>query len=334
MPEHRALPTVTVLGTGGTIAGAPVAGLRVGYVPGTIDIESLLDGVPGLASLANLRAEQVANIGSQDMRHDVWQGLATRVSALQQDTDIDGIVVTHGTDTLEETAWFLELAVPLRKPLVLTGAMRPATALGSEGPANLYAAVAVARDEAAQGRGALVLMNEHIHHARDVQKIAASGIAAFASPTRGPAGIVQAGGPLFYGTARPRAHYPWQSAPLPPVEQWPRVGVVYAHADMQPDLIDFMASRYQGIVLAGVGDGNASQAAFQAIGRATGQGVAVVRASRTASGHVQRNTEVDDDALGTVAAGDLSPQKARILLTLALMSTRDAGALQRCFDAA
>jgi L-asparaginase len=216
--------------------------------------------------------------------------------------------------------------------------MRPATALGADGPANLYAAVALAGHEQARDRGVLVLMNEDIHEARGVQKIAASGLAAFASPNRGRAGVVQGGRPSFYrpapASAQVRGHAPWRDAPLPEPAQWPRVGILYAHADMQADLVGFMADRYQGLVLAGVGDGNATAAAMQALADAAARGVAVVRASRTGQGHVGRNIEVDDDALGFIAAGELSPQKARVLLTLALMATRDAAALQRCFETA
>jgi L-asparaginase len=336
MPDGKRLPAIAILATGGTIAGAQSPEQGVGYVAGTFDIAQLLDAVPQLHTIATLHPEQIANVGSQDMRHEVWHALATRVLAMHNDASIDGIVVTHGTDTLEETAYFLDLVIPSGKPLVLTGAMRPATALGAEGPANLYAAVALTAHEQASDRGALVLMNEDIHEARGVQKMAASGLAAFASPNRGPAGIMQAGKPVFYRTAQPfmPGMAPWRGAPLLDPTQWPRVGIVYAHADMQADVIEFMANHYQGLVLAGVGDGNATDAAMRALADAATRGVAVVRASRTGSGHVGRNIEVDDDGLGFIAAGELSPQKARVLLTLALMSTRDLASLRARFEAA
>ncbi|OZI63176.1 asparaginase [Bordetella genomosp. 11] len=336
MPETGRRPAIAVLATGGTIAGAQSPERGVGYVSGVFDIGQLLAAVPALSGIAELHPEQIANVGSQDMRHDVWHALATRIRALGRDAGIDGIVVTHGTDTLEETAYFLDLVVPAGKPLVLTGGMRPATALGADGPANLYAAVTLAGHPHAYGRGALVLMNEDIHEARGVQKIAATGLAAFASPGRGTAGVMQAGGPAFHRAIAPVApgYAPWRDAPLPDPAQWPRVGIVYAHADMQADVIEFMASRYQGLVLAGVGDGNATAAAMRALGEAAARGVAVVRASRTGRGRVGRNGEVDDDGLGFIAAGDLNPQKARVLLMLALMSRPDPATLRNWFEAA
>ncbi|ANN74405.1 asparaginase [Bordetella bronchialis] len=333
MPDASRLPTIAVLATGGTIAGAQSPAQAVGYIAGAFDIGRLLAAVPALGGIAVLRPEQIANVGSQDMRHDVWHALATRIRALAADASIDGIVVTHGTDTLEETAYFLDLVTAPGKPLVLTGAMRPATALGADGPANLYAAVALAAHEQARGRGALVLMNEHIHDARGVQKIAATGLAAFDSPDRGTAGVMQAGRPRFHRPAAAR-RVAWPDAPLPDAAQWPRVGIVYAHADMQADVVEYMAQRYQGLVLAGVGDGNAGADAMRVLADAASRGVAVVRASRTGRGHVAPNVEVDDEGLGFIAAGDLNPQKARVLLMLALMSNTDRAALRRCFEAA
>ncbi|AOB33254.1 L-asparaginase [Bordetella sp. H567] len=336
MPEPGRRPAIAILATGGTIAGAQSARPGLGYVAGTFDIGQLLAAVPGLSTIAELHPEQIANVGSQDMRHEVWHALAMRVRALAADAAIDGIVVTHGTDTLEETAYLLDLVIPAGKPLILTGAMRPATALSADGPANLYAAVALAAHPQARGRGALVLLNEEIHDARGVQKIAAAGLAAFASPDRGLAGLMHAGEPVFYRPAHGSAARvaPWRHAPLADPAQWPRVGIVYAHADMQADVITFMAERCQGLVLAGVGDGNATASAMQALADAAARGVAVVRASRTGRGRVGRNVEVDDDGLGFIAAGDLNPQKARVLLMLALMSKPDQATLRDWFDAA
>lgn len=339
MPEAERtasrLPRIAVLATGGTIAGTSTPGDGTSYAAGAFGIDQLLAAVPGLAAIATLQAEQIASVGSQDMRHDIWHALATRVAALCEDEQVDGIVITHGTDTIEETAYFLDLVIPPGKPLVLTGAMRPATALGADGPANLYAAVALAGHASARDRGALVLMNEHIHDALRVQKIAASGLAAFASPDRGIAGVMEGDMPLFYQP--PRSHGGvWGARPRMPLAepaQWPRVGVLHAHADMQADVAEFMAARYQGVVLAGVGNGNASAAAMRALADAAARGVAVVRASRTGRGYVGRGVEVDDDELGFIAAAALSPQKARVLLMLALMSTNDRATLQSWFDA-
>ncbi len=332
MPEGRR-PVVAVLATGGTIAGAQASATDAGYRAGSFSVHQLLEAVPQLSDVADICAEQVANVGSQNMTHGVWRALAGRVDAHCRDASVDGIVITHGTDTLEEAAYFLSLVIASDKPIVLVGAMRPATALGAEGPANLYNAVALAASGQARGRGPLVVMNEDIHYARDVQKIACAGISAFASPNRGRAGVMHGGAPVFY--SRNDTVHTTQSefAPAPPEEAaWPRVDIVYAHADMQPDTIDFLASRADGIVLAGVGDGNATDLAMQALRRAAASGVVVVRSSRCGSGLVGRDVEIDDAAWGFAAARDLNPQKARVLLMLALTRTRDVAAVQRYFE--
>lgn len=332
MPEHG-LPVIAVLATGGTIAGAQADATSAGYKAGSFSVNDLLAAVPQLAGIADIRAEQVANVGSQNMTHDVWRTLAQRVDTLSQDASVAGIVITHGTDTLEETAYFLSLVIRHDKPIVLVGAMRPATALGAEGPANLYNAVALARHPDARGRGPLVVMNEDVHYAREIQKIASAGICAFASPNRGRAGVMHGGAPCFY-SRNSTTHSAQSEFSLALLEKagWPRVDIVYAHANLQSDLIDFLASTADGIVLAGVGDGNATDLAIDGLRRAADDGVAVVRSSRTGSGFVAREVELDDAALGFVAARDLNPQKARILLMLALSVTRDPAAVQQIFD--
>ena len=332
MPERR-LPVIAVLATGGTIAGAQADTASHAYQAGALGVERLLDAVPGLAQLAEIQAEQVASVGSQNMTYAVWATLAHRIDSLCQDSSVDGIVVTHGTDTLEETAYFLSLVIRHDKPLVLVGAMRPATAPGADGPANLFHAVALAGCEAARGRGPLVVMNEDIHYAREVQKVACAGVNAFASPNRGRAGVMRGTRAQFfsrndtvYGTASEF------SIEMLNAVTWPRVDVVHAGVDMGSDLIDFLATKAQGLVLAGVGDGNATDIAMRALQRAAAQGVAVVRASRTGTGRVGRNVEVDDDAAGFIAAGELSPQKARILLMLGLLVSANPTGLQAFFD--
>jgi len=332
MPEH-ALPVVAVLATGGTIAGAQADATSAGYKAGSFSVNDLLAAVPQLAGIAEIRAEQVANVGSQNMTHDVWRALAERVDTLCQDASVAGIVITHGTDTLEETAYFLSLVIQHDKPVVLVGAMRPATALGAEGPANLYNAVALARHPDARGRGPLVVMNEDVHYAREIQKIASAGLCAFASPNRGRAGVMHGGAPCFY-SRNTTTHTTQSEFSLALLEKagWPRVDVVYAYANLQADLVDFLADVADGIVLAGVGDGNATDLGIDALSRAVTDGTAVVRASRTGSGFVARDVELDDASLGFIAAGDLNPQKARILLMLGLSATRDPAALQAIFD--
>jgi L-asparaginase len=326
-------PRVALLATGGTIAGAQAQANAAGYIPGAWSVEQLIDAVPGLNDVARIQAEQVANIGSENMSHAVWAVLAKRVAALADDQDIHGIVITHGTDTLEETAYFLSLVAHTDKPLVLVGAMRPATALGAEGPANLYNAVALAASDAARGRGPLVVMNEDIHYAREAQKISSSSVCAFASPNRGRAGVMHGGKPRFYSHNTTR-HTRDSEFTLSALEAaaWPRVDVVYAHAGMDGLLIDALAGHARGIVLAGVGDGHATDEAWSALTRAHAAGVAVVRASRTGSGLVTPEGEVHRVGTRFIAAGELNPQKARILLMLALSVSQDPAQWQRCFD--
>lgn len=330
---EQALPVIAVLATGGTIAGAQADATSAGYKAGSFSVNDLLAAVPQLSGIAEIRAEQVANVGSQNMTHAVWRALAERVNTLCQDASVAGIVITHGTDTLEETAYFLSLVIQHDKPVVLVGAMRPATALGAEGPANLYNAVALARHPDARGRGPLVVMNEDVHYAREIQKIASAGLCAFASPNRGRAGVMHGGAPCFY-SRNTTTHTTQSEFSLALLERagWPRVDIVYAHANLQADLIEFLADSVDGIVLAGVGDGNATDLAIDALSRAADSGVAVVRSSRTGSGFVARDVELDDGSLGFIAARDLNPQKARILLMLAMSVTRDAAAVQALFD--
>jgi L-asparaginase len=331
MPEG-ARPCVAVVATGGTIAGVQTADDAHTYRAGTLSVEHLLAAVPGLDQIADIRAEQLASVGSQNMSLAIWADLARRVDALCQDPAIDGIVITHGTDTLEETAYFLSLVIRHDKPVVLTGAMRPATALGAEGPANVMYAVALAASDAARGRGALVVMNEDIHYAREVQKIACTGIEAFGSPNRGRAGVMRGTQPVFY--SRNDTHHSTNSEFSIDLlaQAWPRVDILFGMVDLSDDLVDWLAARARGLVLAGVGDGNANAAVLAALHRATQRGVIVVRASRCGSGRVARNVEIDDDAAGFIAAGDLSPQKARVLLMLGLMKTSDPAPLQGYFE--
>ncbi|MGY6272580.1 asparaginase [Achromobacter denitrificans] len=332
MPD-RPLPVIAVLATGGTIAGAQADATAAGYKAGSFSVGDLLAAVPQLAGIADIRAEQIANVGSQNMTDDVWRALALRVDVLCQDASVAGIVITHGTDTLEETAYFLSLVIRHDKPVVLVGAMRPATALGAEGPANLYNAVALARHPEARGRGPLVVMNEDVHYAREIQKIASAGLCAFDSPNRGRAGIMHGAAPFFY-SRNTTTHTTESEFSLALLERagWPRVDIVYSHANLQGDVIDFLAGISDGIVLAGVGDGNATDLAIEGLVRAASSGVAVVRSSRAGSGFVARDVELDDAAMGFVAARDLNPQKARVLLMLGLSVTRDAATLQRIFD--
>ncbi len=329
----QAKPKIEVLATGGTIAGAQASSSEVGYRSGTFSVDDLIKAVPQLKDVADLTGEQVANIGSQTMNHDVWLKLAKRVNEVLQDGSVDGVVITHGTDTLEETAYFLSLVVKSDKPVVLVGSMRPATAISADGPANLYNAVALAASEEARGRGPLIVMDDEIHYAREAQKTNTTELDTFHSPNRGRAGVMNVGKIEFFSQNTTRHTTKSEfTVDGKTARDLPRVEIVYSYENLGPEVIDFLVKQgVKGIVLAGVGDGNSTDAAIAALSAAAKKGIAVVRSSRTGSGLVVRNVEVDDDKLGFIASMELSPQKARILLMLALMNTNDPVKLQQVF---
>ena len=327
------LPRILVLATGGTIAGQADTRATGAYKSGQITGEQLVQSVPGLDKLAKLSAEQISSIGSQDMNDKVWFALAHRIQQAFDKDEADGVVVTHGTDTLEETTFFLDNVLKGDKPLVIVGSMRPATAVSADGPSNLYEAVQVAADPRSRGRGVMAVLNDKIEGARSVTKTNTTSLETFNSPNAGPIGYVDtAGGLRFMAQASglKRATYE-----LPANEQLPRVEIVYSHANMDADLIeDAISHGAKGIVLAGVGDGNTSKQALDALELAAKKGIIVVRSTRVRSGFVTRNVEVDDDKNGFVVSEDLNPQKARILTQLLIANGVTAPAkLQQAFTA-
>ena len=327
-------PRLVILATGGTIAGAGASGSAtdVGYKAGALAVDLLIDAVPKMRELADVRGEQIASIGSQDMNDEVWMKLAARTNELLAQRDVDGVVITHGTDTLEETSYFLHLVVKSDKPVVMTGSMRPATAMSADGPLNMYNAVAVAADPASRGRGVLVVLNDDIHSARDVVKTHTTDVETFRSNEAGLIGVTLFGTQEFYRKPA-KLNTSASEFRVKAGSTLPRVDIIQAHAGMSPDLIDAaVAHGARGLVIAGVGDGNMTAPALDAVKRAIAQGVIVVRASRVGAGFVRRNVEVNDDAIGTVAGMDLNPAKARVLLKLALTKTASAADVQRYFD--
>jgi L-asparaginase len=325
-------PEVVILATGGTIAGSADTQTQAGYESGQVGVKVLLNAVPQLKDIADVTGEQIANVGSQDMSDAIWLKLAARVNELQKKSGVDGIVITHGTDTIEETAYFLQLVVNDDKPVVLTAAMRPSTALSADGPLNIFNAVAVAADPEAEDRGVLVVANDDIHGARSITKTSTTDVQTFMSPESGLMGV------SLYGVNRwfrkpYRTHTSKSDFSVKGVKELPRVDVIYITADVSPDLIDAaVAAGAKGIVTAGVGNGNMTAGALEAVKRAVGKGVVVVRSTRVPSGAVGRNVEVNDDEVGTIASGELSPAKARVLLKLALLKTKDAAKIQAYFD--
>jgi len=327
----KKLPNIVILATGGTIAGSGASGTQAAYTSGAVGIDTMVAAVPGIKDLANIKGEQISNVGSQDMAFTILLALAKRINTLLAQNDVDGIVVTHGTDTMEESAYFLNLVVKSDKPVVLVGSMRPSTAVSADGPLNLYNAVGVAADPQSAGRGVLVVMNDWIHAAHSLTKTSTTAVQTFMSPLRGVVGVATYGKNDYYNNPVWK-HTTASEFDVADVTQLPRVDIIYGYTDMPADSIDAsVANGAKGIVIAGVGNGNMNKSSIEAAARAAKKGVVVVRSSRVATGAVGRNVEVNDDEIGLVASDELNPQKARVLLMLALLKPRTNNEIQKLF---
>ena len=322
---------IVILATGGTIAGAAATGTQAGYKSGAVTIDAMIAAVPGLSEMANIKGEQISNVGSQDISFDIMLKVAKRINEHMPKSDVDGFVITHGTDTMEETAFFLNLVVKGDKPVVMVGSMRPSTAVSADGPLNLYNAVGVAIDPNAKGRGVLVVMNDWIHAAHSLTNTSTTAIQTFMSPLRGVVGVASYGKNDFYNTPQWK-HTSASEFDISGVNKLPRVDIVFACADMPADLIDASVTNgAKGIVIAGVGNGNMNKASLDAAANAVKKGVLVVRSTRVSTGNVGRNVEVNDDETGFIASDELNPQKSRILLSLALLKQRSKAEIQNLF---
>ena len=326
------LPNIKILATGGTIAGSGQSATESNYTAGKVGVDALIAAVPDMTKIADISGEQVVSIGSQDMNDEVWLKLAKRVNELLAQDDVDGIVITHGTDTMEETAYFLDLTVKSKKPVVLVGAMRPSTAMSADGPVNLYNAVVAATDEDSKGRGVLVTMNDTIFDARDVTKTNTTSVNTFQSPNFGPLGYIH-NSDAKYQRSPERKHTTETVFDVSKLTSLPKVGIVYNYANASDlpvkALID---AKFDGIVSAGVGNGNLYHTVFDQLEKASKDGIMVVRSSRTPTGSTTLDAEIDDAKYGFVASGTLNPQKARILLMLSLTQTKDYKDVQKMFQ--
>lgn len=326
------LPHIKILATGGTIAGsAPSAGQLTGYTAGALGVESLIAAVPEIANIARVSGEQLANIDSCNITSSLWFKLAARCNELMADGGVDGIVITHGTDTLEETAYFLNLTVNGDKPIVLTGAMRPATALSADGPLDLLNAVKTAACPQSAGKGVLVVMNDIIMAARYATKTSAFKVEAFQSVPYGQLGTI-AGGKVYFEAQINKRHTSQSAFAGKTYASLPRVDIIYTHCDDDGVLIEAaLNAGAQGIVYAGSGMGSIHSGAEQALVQAVRQGAAVVRSTRVSEGRVLA-ANPKWDAAGFISGGNLNPQKARILLQLALTQTHTPQQIQQIFD--
>ena len=327
-----ALPLVVVLSTGGTIAGRGGSTTSLSeYKAGSILGSELVEAVPEIKQYAQVRVEQIINIGSTNMNTAVWLKLAARINAIfSEEPAVAGVVVTHGTNTLEETAYFLHLTVKHDKPVVLVGSQRPATAISADGPLNLLNAIRVAGAPVSRGKGALVVMNDEINGARDVTKSNTYRVEAFRSGELGFLGYVDPDEVVYYRTST-RRHTAKSEFDISKLSALPKVEIVYAYAEPGVDALKAAGANAAGMVFAGTGAGglsNAERAAVKTLGPIDTRPV-IVRSNRTGNGRVIARKEYDDE--GMVPGDNLNPQKARILLMLALTKTRDLGEIRRMF---
>ena len=315
------LPHIVILATGGTIAGSAASNTQTtGYKAGAIGVQTLINAVPEMSKIAHVEGEQVANIGSENMTSDIILQLSKRVNALLARGDV------HGTDTLDETPYFLNLTVKNNKPVVFTAAMRPATAISADGPMNLLEAVTVAADPDARGRGVMVVLNDRIGAARFVTKTNATSLDTFRAPEEGYLGVVVGGKPQFE-TRVDKIHTLRSVFDVRQLKVLPKVVIIYGYQDDPEYMYDAaIAHHADGIIYAGTGAGSVSVRSAAGIKKAQQAGIVVVRASRTGSGVVP-----PDDSQPGLVADSLNPAKARILLMTALTQTKDPQLIQQYF---
>jgi glutamin-(asparagin-)ase len=326
------LSNVVVLATGGTIAGAGASPANSAtYQAAKVGIEQLIAGIPELSQIANVRGEQVMQIASESITNENLLQLGRRVAELADSKDVDGIVITHGTDTLEETAYFLNLVEKTDKPIVVVGSMRPGTAMSADGMLNLYNAVAVAGSKDARGKGVLVTMNDEIQSGRDVSKMINIKTEAFKSAW-GPLGMVVEGKSYWFRQPAKR-HTMNSEFDIKNIKSLPDVEIAYGYGNVSDTAYKALAQAgAKAIIHAGTGNGSVPAKVVPALQELRKEGVQIIRSSHVnAGGFVLRNAEQPDDKYDWVVAHDLNPQKARILAMVALTKTQDSKELQRMF---
>ncbi len=319
---------IYIIACGGTIAGKAASPEDLtGYTAGEATIDELLAAVPEIAQYADVQGEQFCNIDSSNMSEALWLALAKRVAEVAADDGVEGIVITHGTDSLEETAYFLHLTVHTAKPIVMVGSMRPSTAVSADGPLNLLEAVQAATEPVLGQVGVVVVMNGVIHSARFVEKTDTTHVDTFKSRQMGCLGFMQDGRSQIYQVPL-RRHTNESCLSCSQTASLPPVAVLYAYVGMSPSLVHAAAANAQGIVLAGLGHGQMPDAVWEAVQEVEAQGTIVVRASRTLGGIVSTVPKY----ASLVCADTLTPQKAKILLQLALLQTHDKKTIRQIFQ--
>ncbi len=326
-------PRIYIVATGGSIAGVGPDRLDFILYPELgdhITIEQSLDRIPEAAEIATISAEDLVSVGSTAIGPEDWLRLAQRINALLENDDTDGVVVTHGTATLEETAFFLHLTVKSRKPVVVTGAMRPPTAMGTDADLNLLDAIRVAASPDAGNIGVLTVLNNEIQCARDVVKTNTFRVETFKPNELGFLGYADSDGQVVMYRAPLRRHTTATEFDVSGMDSLPRVDIVYCYAGSDDLLINAVrANGSDGLVLAGFGGGSFPPRAIEAATMAVNDGIPVVLASRSPNGRVVMTPRKADQ--GFIVSDNLQPQKARILLMLALTRTHERPDIQRMF---
>lgn len=328
-------PRVRVIGTGGSIAGQGPH--RLDYhlyteVDQRLTIAQSLGRVPEVADIAQIQSEDFISVASTAIGAQEWLRLAQRINGLfDQEPDLAGIVVTHGTATLEETAYFLHLTVKSEKPVIVTGAMRPPTAVGTDADLNLIDAIRIAACPHAGGRGVLTILNNQIHSAREVTKLDSHRVETFGPGDLGFLGYVDSDAKVVFYRSPDRKHTTATPFDVAGLRTLPRVEIVYSYAGANGLLVDAVRrAKAEGLILAGFGGGSFPPLVEEAGARAVKDGMAVVLATRSVTGRVILTPKKERS--GFIACDNLSPQKARILLMLALTITQDRRAIQQMFN--
>ena len=314
---------ILILATGGTIAGVGAAGKSTGYASGQLGVEDLLAAAPEIAEVADIETMQVCNINSDDITAEIWIKLARTIKEQACRPEIDGFVITHGTDTMDETAFFLNLVLKTEKPVVITGSMRPSTATSADGPMNLYQAVVTAASWKSEGMGVLVVFSGRIFSARDVQKTSTHSVVSMSGGENGSCGVIR-DDVVLYSTKSTKRHTTQTEFTVDGLSSLPRVNILYFSVDADPALISMAAGLSDGLVIAGAGGGEYSKLFEAELRKLT---IPVVVSSRVGSGVIMSNSVPCG-----IAANDLPPQKAAILLRLALTETTDQAEIARMFE--
>lgn len=324
--------SIYIVGTGGTIAGTASSSTSANYTPSMLSVESLVKSIPALEDIGEeLHAFNLFQICSEDLTTQHWLQLAKKVNELLSLHDVRGVVITHGTDTLEETAYFLDLVVKSTKPVVIVGSMRASTSLSADGSLNLFNALSLVHSPDADGRGVMVLMNDTIYDARDVTKTNTTMVNTFSSPNSGPLGHINYGKVKFEKRVE-RHHTIETSFDVSELNDLPKVEIVYEYAGSSGSILKAaIASKPDGIVIAGMGDGNLASSDRALLRYAAEAGIQIVRSSRTGSGSVSELDKSHPQA-NLIAGDNLNPQKARILLMLSLALSRQVNDIRKNFS--